>query len=974
MENNYLKIRLASVFGEKTSVWVASLTLAFLMLFAHLSTYAQVCNPALAMTITTFDASDSVTANAKIKVSGIQNSASRIGLSVGNSYSGPAFGASPTYASLVGGIVDSTLQTPATAPGRQYTLRVYNFDGSCFTDSTFYLPYVNYNYTPQFVDIETTITRSPSGDVPMGDTVTVTVAVINRGSLTATGVTFEVAYAAGLTYFSNVPSIGTYSDATKIWNIGSIAPGPGGTVSLTMRYIVTTRGIKEITAETLTLDQLDLDSGPKPTIQDANIEDDEGQICITTHRDWCPGDEYTFTLASGIYTDVVWQRSTDNGATWSTITGTNTFADVTGSGLVIKQMGDYKYYKDSSALSCGFEGCCPIKVIPGLPPILTTPNDEVICFGQTAPVIQSANTQAGYTSTTNDTYGIQDELPPFLSDQGSFRYQWWNNNGPSNPTLDSLTGEDTLRLNTLPTAPGIYHYRLVSEQNGHISCRDTTEVTFTINELPIPVASSNSPVCAEDTIFLQAYNSEPSNPINPILPLTWSWLGPDGWTSADSVDRRLLATEAMEGNYVVRAAYTANTLECASTDTIFVTINPLPDRPNAIDTAYCQFIAAKRLSALLSSPVIDHNGDSLRWWHGPVLPTSIDLPDTTSLIGHNVGPFANTATVGQDLWFVAQVDNNNCQSHLDTVRIDIWDQPDMPTVQDVAWCQDYPSAPLTAVHSPGNYALIWYGLDKTDLPGDSTVTYPAPPTGVVGTFTYWVSQYDSTHNCQSDTIDFDVIIHDTPVQPNAADPVYCLNQTATPFDHTILQAPNDYLTWYWLTDSLARPATPPTPSTAVAGATWGYVTQTKMYLSPINDTLRCESPREPFLVTVNPLPVATVIPVSAICLGTLTQNNGMLVLNRFRDNDTAAWNLGNTYNPTASTGPADLAGNHLVNPIPSHGILVSNLPNPSGPSDNYTVRVTNEFGCIIDVTEPLIAKDCTCPGGYCEPATVTKTK
>lgn len=963
MENNYLKIRLASVFGEKASVWVSSLVLVFLMLFAHMSTYAQSCSPALAMTITTFDASDSNTANAKIKVSGIQNSASRIGLSVGATYSGPAFGASPTYASLVGGIVDSTLQTPATAPGRQYTLRVYSSDGSCFTDSTFYLPYVNYNYTPQFVDLETTITRSPAGDVPMGDTVTVTVAVINRGSLAATGVTFEVAYAAGLTYYSDVPSVGTYSDASKIWNIGTIASS--ATVSLTMRYIVTTRGIKEITAETLTLDQLDLDSGPKPTVQDANIEDDEGQICISTHRDWCPGDEYTFTLASGIYTGVVWQRSTDNGATWTTITGTNAFADVTGSGLVIKQMGDYKYYKDSSAASCGFEGCCPIKVIPGLPPILTTPTNQVICYGAPAPIIESANTQAGYTATSNDTYGIQDELPPFLSDQGSFRYQWWNNNGPSNPTLDSLTGQDTLRLTSLPTAPGIYHYRLVSEQNGHVSCRDTTEVTFTINELPVPLATSNSPVCAEDTIFLSARNTGTNNSINPLGTLTWGWTAPDAWTSADSVDRRLLATEAMEGNYIVRAAYTKFGVECASTDTVFVTINPLPDRPNAIDTAYCQFIAAKRLSALLSSPVIDHNGDSLRWWHGPLLPTSVDLPDTTSLIGYNVGPFANTAVVGQDLWFVAQVDGNNCQSHLDTVRIDIWDQPDMPTVQDVAYCENYPSNPLTATTSGGSFSLIWYGLNKTNIPGDTTATYAAPPTNVVDTLTYWVSQFENTHNCQSDTAHFDVIIKDTPIQPNAADPVYCLNATATPFDAGILQVPNDYLTWYWLTDSLANPATPPTPLTTVAGATWGYVTQTKLYLDPQGNTMRCESPREPFLVTVNPLPVATVIPVSALCLGTLTQNNGMLVLNRFRDNDIAAWNLGGTFNSGSAT---------VVNPIPSHGILVSNLPNPSGPSDNYTVRVTNEFGCIIDVTEPLIAKDCTCPGGYCEPATVTKTK
>ena len=962
MENNYLKIRPKSVFGSKNSVWVASFILVFLMLFAHMSTYAQVpCSPRLAMTITTFDASDSNTANAKVKVSGVQNGASRVGLSVGNSYTGPAFAGAKVVSSLVNGIVDSTLQTPSTAPGRQYTLRVFSSDGSCYSDSTFYLPYVNYNYTPQYVDIEATITRSPAGDVPLGDTVSVTIAVRNAGSLEATNVKFTIAYAAGLALDSNIPSVGTYNDGTKIWDIGTIVAG--GTHNLVLKFVVGSRGIKEVTAQNSSLDQVDLDSSP---IANLEVEDDEGQICISTHRDWCPGDEYTFTLANGIYTDVVWQRSTDNGATWSTITGTNTFADVTGSGLVIKEIGDYKYYKNASSGSCGFEGCCPIKVIPGLPPILSTPNNEVICFGQLAPVIRSNNTQAGYTATSNDTYGIQDELPPFLADQGNFDYQWFNNNGPSNPTLDSLKGQDSLRLTALPTAPGIYHYRLISVQNGHTSCRDTTQVTFTINELPIPVASSNSPVCAEGTINLEAHNTEPNNPINPYpSPLTWGWTGPGGWTFADSTTTRTNATESMEGQYVVRASYTLHGLECANTDTLQVIVNPLPDRPNAIDTAYCQFITPKRLSALLSSPVIDHNGDSLRWWHGPTAPGIGVLPDTTSPIGRNVGPMASTLTVSQDLWFVAQIDANKCQSHLDTVRIDIWDQPDKPTVQDVAYCENYPSNPLTATTSGGSFSLIWYGLNKTNIPGDTSATYAAPPTNVVDTLTYWVSQFDNTHNCQSDTAHFDVIIKDTPIQPNAADPVYCLNAAATPFNAGILQVPNDYLTWYWLTDSLANPATPPTPLTTVAGATWGYVTQTKLYLDPQGNTMRCESPREPFLVTVNPLPVATLIPVSALCVGTLSQNNGMLVLNRFRDNDIAAWNLGGTFNSGSAT---------VVNPIPSHGILVSNLPNPSGPSDNYTVRVTNEFGCIIDVTEPLIAKDCTCPGGYCEPATVTKTK
>jgi hypothetical protein len=106
-----------------------------------------------------------------------------------------------------------------------------------------------------------------------------------------------------------------------------------------------------------------------------------------------------------------------------------------------------------------------------------------------------------------------------------------------------------------------------------------------------------------------------------------------------------------------------------------------------------------------------------------------------------------------------------------------------------------------------------------------------------------------------------------------------------------------------------------------------------------------------------------VIPVSALCIGTTSQNDGMLILTRYRDSDQAAWNIGSTVAATPTFAA-----------IPSTGIIASSLPNPASASQDYSVRVINTFGCTIDVTVPLVAKDCTCPGGYCEPATVTKTK
>jgi len=949
MKNNYLKLRPKSFLDKEPSIWKTLLYIGFLILFAHLSTYAQPCNPSLALTITTIDATSATANNAKIRISGLSNNSYRVGFNAGAAYTGD-FTAATVWSSLDSGYVSKTLASPAAAPGDQYTARIYNVDGSCFTDTTFYLPYVNWNYTPEYVDIQVAITRSPSGDVPMGANFTVTVAVQNNGSVTATGVEFTTAYATGLTFVNHTTAAGTYSDISKIWNIGTIAAG--ATVSLEMTFTVDTRGIKEITAENTALDQIDLDSSPT---NNTLPEDDQGQICVTTHMDYCFGDEFTFAIANGDYNGIIWERSTDNGATWATITGNTAAYEVTASnGLIIKTTGDYRYTRLAATGFCAFDGCCPVKVIPGLPPILTTPNQEVICFGDASPVIESTNTQDGYTPTTHTTYGITTPLPPFLSDQGSFRYQWFNNNGVSNPTLDSLTTQNTLTLGTYPTAVGRYNYRLVSVQNGHETCADTVEVEFIINELPIPVATINSPICQEDTIFFSAINTA----ANPTPGLVWSWQVPAlplGVTAFnDSLGNIPNAQPVNAGQYIVTAAYNLNGLGCSNTDTVDLVVNLLPIKPTPVDTTYCEDLPVVRLSAF-------GTGTNLLYWYDPPYTATSVATDTTAG-GYNVGPIPPN-TFGVSVYHIRQVDLNGCVSHDTTLTVTVKAKPLPPLVADVAFCEGGPSDPLTAVANVGDYDLIWYGLNASINPGDTNATHPAPPTDVVGQFRYFVSQFSSDpgQQCQSDTVGFDVYIKSTPVAPYVEDRTYCLNDATNPLVATAATvvpqhgtAPN-FLTWY--SEGVSSPTQAP-HFTNLAGATWMYVTQSSVY-----DTLICESAQAPLRILVNPLPLASVIPVSALCLGDSSLNNGMLILTRYRDSDQVSWNIGSLYNAATPTAFANVAAD---------GIFASSLPNPTGASQDYSTRIQNAFGCTIDVTVPLNFKDCTCPGGYCEPATITR--
>ncbi|HKV32183.1 MAG TPA: hypothetical protein VJT14_14360, partial [Candidatus Dormibacteraeota bacterium] len=79
-----------------------------------------------------------------------------------------------------------------------------------------------------------------SGTVMVGSNVTFTVTVTNNGPSNASGVQVTDLLPAGLTYVSSVPSQGTYTSGTGIWNIGAMTNGASVTLSLTAT--VTTSG------------------------------------------------------------------------------------------------------------------------------------------------------------------------------------------------------------------------------------------------------------------------------------------------------------------------------------------------------------------------------------------------------------------------------------------------------------------------------------------------------------------------------------------------------------------------------------------------------------------------------------------------------------------------------------------------------------------------------------------------------------
>ena len=79
------------------------------------------------------------------------------------------------------------------------------------------------------------LTMSVDDFTPNEDqTITYTVTLTNNGPDEATGIEVTALLPAGVTYVSNIPSQGTYTDSTGVWVIGSVADGNSVTLQITV--------------------------------------------------------------------------------------------------------------------------------------------------------------------------------------------------------------------------------------------------------------------------------------------------------------------------------------------------------------------------------------------------------------------------------------------------------------------------------------------------------------------------------------------------------------------------------------------------------------------------------------------------------------------------------------------------------------------------------------------------------------------
>lgn len=353
------------------------------------------------------------------------------------------------------------------------------------------------------------------------------------------------------------------------------------------------------------------------------------------------------------------------------------------------------------------------------------------------------------------------------------------------------------------TPGGINDFELIC-QTGNSGIVFTVEIVF-----PDVAASNNGPVCEGDTLHLMGTASNTG--------LTWSWTGPNGFTSSQEDTFIYPATQAHSGMYYLTATDGTNTWN----DSTLVVVNPVPQITSTsfTDPGPCNATDGTiTLNGLLPNTgyTVDYllNGN----------------PMNTSGTSNGNGVLV-VSNLGSGIYSMITVTANGCTSP-PVGPITLTNAPLVaPTVGSNSPVCENSTISLTATSYTGA-TYSWTGPDNFTSTAQNPVISPAT-LAAEGVYTVTAG----INGCTTPPATIAVIVKPLPSAPATTDLNYCQDDVVPP-----LTAQGQNLLWYTAPTG-GTGVQSFTPPTGTAGNTTYYVSQT------VNG---CEGPRAPLNVLINP--------------------------------------------------------------------------------------------------------------------------
>jgi|GEM_PF-1236807 len=316
----------------------------------------------------------------------------------------------------------------------------------------------------------------------------------------------------------------------------------------------------------------------------------------------------------------------------------------------------------------------------------------------------------------------------------------------------------------------------------------------------------------------------------------------DGGTSYES---NHIFSGLAPGTYQTRVKSSTGCLS----DVLPVTINPQPSTPLAPTVTatieYCIGATANVLTATADS------GNTLHWYTQAV-----------GGVASNTAPTPSKAAVGEEYFYVSQVNASGCESPRSQIKVTTVSLPPAPVSggdQDV--CASSPLQTLTATATTvAGSAIEWFSAPS----GGNLVTNPILNT--IGTVTYYASAKTSLGCESSSRTAVKLTINEIPNAPSGNNQTVCADPTVQTLTAMATVDAGNSVVWY------------DAPSGGdITNPTLNAVGSVTYYAVAKNDVTGCESAtRTPITLTINETPSAPIANNQTECasspLQTLTAN------------------------------------------------------------------------------------------------------
>ncbi len=333
--------------------------------------------------------------------------------------------------------------------------------------------------------------------------------------------------------------------------------------------------------------------------------------------------------------------------------------------------------------------------------------------------IKTAERPTVTISGTADYCEEETVMPATFTFTGTAPYTFTYSDGTT--TSSNITSNENTYSPAVPTIVGTKTYTVSALKDSYCTATTTTgSATITIKPIPTAVASidGSASVCAGTAVTLKGSSNQSS--------ASFSWTGPNGFSSSIASPVLTNTTTAMSGDYSVTTTLNG----CSSSEKTTLTVNAIPTLSDitASETAVCSG------TEIIFSATASDSGVGTATWTTDETTQSLTSNGLTASLKKTV---SNKETIKVSLNYSSSA---GCVATEKTKTITINSIPAAPIVEDLSYCINASANPLSATATG---TLSWFDGNKTAIAGT-----PTPSTTSPTTLTYYAKQTED--NCVSD--------------------------------------------------------------------------------------------------------------------------------------------------------------------------------------------------------------------------------